>query len=83
MSNFSHISDEDVSKYLEEGSDDYNVVAKQLDYSWDCMSKDLKDKLVSAYDISLREEFYQEACDYFSMRNLGNVHKALKKFWSV
>lgn len=83
MTDFSHVSDEGVRLYLEDGVGDFNSVATQLEYAYKCIEKDMKNGLVPLYALELREEFYDEACNYFSARDLKGVHKALKKFWSV
>ena len=83
MKNFAHVSDEGVRSYLEHGSDDYNVVAKQLDALFRSLNEDATNEHIPFDVIERREEAYDEACEYFGWRNLIATHEAIKKFWEV
>lgn len=83
MSDFSHVSDEGVRAFLEseEPLDDLNVVASQLDYAMECVDHDAQDEKVPLEVLELREEYYDEACEYFGWRNLEAVRESLRNFW--
>jgi hypothetical protein len=81
MNDFSHVSDDGVRKYLEEGSDDLSVVAAQLDVALRCLTADYQDEHIYFETLEQREAAYDEACEYFGWRNLEGVHEALKAFW--
>lgn len=80
---FAHVSDEGVRKYLEEGSDDFNVVAKQLDCAYHHLTEDAKNLCLPFEIVEKREALYDYACEYFGWRNLKAVQEYLKTFWSV
>lgn len=83
MKDFSHVPDEGVRKYLEEGSDDFSVVAAQLDAAFRHLSCGYVDRHIPLDVIEDREAAYDEACEHFGWRDLEGTHKALKSFWEV
>lgn len=83
--NFSHVADEGVRKFLEDSEhlSDFNVVASQLEAAMKSLDKDANDLEVPFEALELREEYYDEACEYFGWRNLEAVRACLRRFWSV
>ena len=83
MSNFSHVSDEGVRNFLEdeEPVSDFNLVASQLDAAMKALDYDAEDLEVPFEVLEKREEYYDEACEYFGWRNLEAVRESLRDFW--
>jgi hypothetical protein len=85
MSDFSHISDQRVKAYLEDGLSlgDYNLIAAQLNRAQRALDEDAVNLCIPFDVIEAREAAYEEACEYFGWRNLKAVHESLRLFWKV
>jgi hypothetical protein len=85
MGKFSHIQDEGVRTFLEDSSPplDFNLFAKQLTFAAKALIVGSLHQEINCQTIEARADAYQDAEEYFGLRNLGACHQALRRFWDI
>lgn len=79
---FDHVSDEGIRNYLTSDPDpkNYTTSAAQLDAAFALLTKA---RVLRIQNIEGCWSHYEDACDYFGVRNLQLVHASLQRFWAA